>query len=167
MFAPLRPVASSLLRQAAKPVLTRVQAPLGQPLRAFSSSRVALEIKTRYTAEHEWVKFDDATNVGVIGITDHAQHSLGEIVFVELPSEGTEVKQGDQIGAVESVKAASDIYSPVSGTVESVNAKLGDQASILNKSPEAEGWLCKIRLTNPAEFETLLTEEAYKAVCEE
>ncbi|KAJ6610069.1 glycine cleavage H-protein-domain-containing protein [Mycena sp. CBHHK59/15] len=116
----------------------------------------------RYTVEHEAVEYDDATGLGVVCITDHAQSSLGDVVFVELPVLGTEVTQGDQIGAVESVKAASDIYAPISGTIEEVNEALASQPGLLNKSPEDKGWLCKIKLSQPAEMEKLLTEEAYQ-----
>ncbi|KXN89964.1 Glycine cleavage system H protein, mitochondrial [Leucoagaricus sp. SymC.cos] len=115
----------------------------------------------RYTQEHETVIFDDKTGIGTITLTDHAQSTLGDVVFVELPTVGTEVTKGESVGAVESVKAASDIYSPVSGTVMEVNEALGDQPGLLNKSPEVEGWLCKIKLSKPAEVENLLTEEAY------
>ncbi|PWN91817.1 glycine cleavage H-protein [Acaromyces ingoldii] len=121
----------------------------------------------RFTAEHEWVKFDDASNIGTMGITDYAQKSLGDVVYVELPSEGSEVKQGEQIGAVESVKAASDIYSPVTGVIKEVNSKLSDEPGLLNKSPEDNGWLCKIQLSKPAEFEVLLDGEAYKKLSED
>jgi glycine cleavage system H protein len=117
----------------------------------------------RYTAEHESVSFDDTTGIGTISITDHAQSSLGDVVFVELPALGTKVTKGDQIGAVESVKAASDIYAPVSGTVEEVNETLSSEPGLLNKSPEDKGWLCKIRLSDPSEVSSLLTEESYKA----
>jgi glycine cleavage system H protein len=87
-------------------------------------------------------------------------------VFVELPAVETKVAQGDQIGAVESVKAASDIYAPVSGVVKEVNEKLNDQPGLLNKSPEDDGWLCKIQLSNPEEMEALLTAESYQESCE-
>lgn len=135
--------------------------------RSFASSALLQKVATRYTAEHEWVKYDDSASVGTIGITDYAQKSLGDVVYVELPSEGSEVTQGEQIGAVESVKAASDIYSPVTGQITSVNDKLGDQPGLLNKSPEADGWLCQIRLMNPAQFDELLDEEAYKKLTED
>ncbi|CAO1618007.1 unnamed protein product [Parajaminaea phylloscopi] len=135
--------------------------------RLFGSSIPRLEIKTRYTPEHEWVTLDTETNIGTVGITDYAQKSLGDVVYVELPSEGSDVKQGEQIGAVESVKAASDIYSPVAGTVAAVNDRLSDEANLLNKSPEKDGWLCQIRLTNPAEFEALLGKEAYEKLTDE
>lgn len=139
----------SLLRstQRLMPALHRLAAPV-QPVglskvssfaRAFSASPLRMDTTTRYTPEHEWVTLDTKTNIGTIGITNYAQKSLGDVVYVELPSEGSEVKQGEQIGAVESVKAASDIYSPVTGAVTRVNERLGDESSLLNKSAEDEG----------------------------
>ncbi|EAU93041.1 glycine dehydrogenase [Coprinopsis cinerea okayama7 len=133
---------------------------------AFRPAQFRTVVTKRYTTDHEAIAFDDSTGIGTVSITDYAQSSLGDVVFVELPSEGTEVAQGDQIGAVESVKAASDIYAPVSGTVEAINEALSSEPSLLNKSPEDKGWLCKIKLSSPAELEELLTEEAYKAHCE-
>ncbi|PPQ64403.1 hypothetical protein CVT26_002110 [Gymnopilus dilepis] len=121
----------------------------------------------RYTAEHEVVNFDDETGVGIVSITDHAQSVLGDVVFVELPQVGTEVSQGDQLGAVESVKAASDIYAPVSGKVEEINETLAGEPGLLNKSPEDKGWLCKIKLSDPSEMDKLMTFEEYKSTYEE
>jgi len=115
-----------------------------------------------YTEEHEILAFDDETGLGTVSITDHAQSSLGDVVFVELPSVGTNIQKGDQIGAVESVKAASDIYAPVSGEVVEVNERLNTEPSLLNKSPEDEGWLCKIKLSAPEERDALLSAEDYK-----
>ncbi|CAL1695421.1 unnamed protein product [Somion occarium] len=132
----------------------------------WSTGFVRTLVTKRYTQDHEAVIFDDSTGVGVVSITDYAQSSLGDVVFVELPTVGTEVAQGDQIGAVESVKAASDIYAPISGSVEEVNGELNGQPGLLNKSPEGDGWLCKIKLTDPSEIESLLTEEDYKKHCE-
>jgi len=120
----------------------------------------------RYTVEHETVSYDDETGLGTITITEHAQATLGDVVFVELPALKTEVAQGDQIGAVESVKAASDIYEPVSGVIKEVNEQLNNQPGLLNKSPESDGWLCKIQLSDPAEMEGLLTVEAYEDIRE-
>jgi glycine cleavage system H protein len=125
----------------------------------------ALHVK-KYTAEHELVNFDDTTGVGTISITDHAQSVLGDVVFVELPSVGTEVAQGDQLGAVESVKAASDIYAPISGTVKEINETLSSEPGLLNKSAEEKGWLCKIKLSDPAELDKLMTLEEYQATIE-
>ncbi|KIM85287.1 hypothetical protein PILCRDRAFT_817286 [Piloderma croceum F 1598] len=121
-------------------------------------------ITKRFTADHETVSYDDKTGLGTITITEYAQSSLGDVVFVELPALETKVEQGDQIGAVESVKAASDIYAPVSGIVKEVNEKLNDQPGLLNKSPEEDGWLCKIQLSNPAEVEDLMTAKAYRDI---
>ncbi|RSH90814.1 hypothetical protein EHS25_009989 [Saitozyma podzolica] len=147
--------ASSLLRSAlSKPMMPRMQ---------FAAARF---VSTRYSTDHEWVTFDPSTNVGTVGITDYAQKALGDVVFVELPGSGNEVAQGDPIGAVESVKAASDIYAPVSGVVTAINETLSDQPSLLNKAPQGDGWLCKVKLSDPAEFEDLLSAEAYKAHCE-
>ncbi|KAI0375366.1 hypothetical protein BV20DRAFT_1009741 [Pilatotrama ljubarskyi] len=123
-------------------------------------------VTKRYTEDHEAVLFDDQTQIGTVSITDYAQSSLGDVVYVELPQTGTAVEKGDQIGAVESVKAASDIFAPVSGTVEEINESLNDQPSLLNKSPEEKGWLCKIKVSNPSELEELMTEEEYKKHCE-
>ncbi|EJF67019.1 hypothetical protein DICSQDRAFT_76324 [Dichomitus squalens LYAD-421 SS1] len=123
-------------------------------------------ITKKYTEDHEAVVYDDQTQIGTVSITDYAQSSLGDVVYVELPQEGSEISQGDQIGAVESVKAASDIFAPVSGTVQEVNATLNDQPGLLNKSPEEKGWLCKVKLSNPSELEKLMTEEEYKKHCE-
>ncbi|KAF8735487.1 hypothetical protein AX14_001983 [Amanita brunnescens Koide BX004] len=120
-------------------------------------------VTKKYTAEHEAIVFDHATGLGTVSLTEHAQSSLGDVVFVELPAVGTTIKQGDQIGAVESVKAASDIYAPVSGTIEEINEGLSSEPGLLNKSPEDKGWLCKIRLSDHSEIEKLLSEEAYKA----
>jgi len=124
-----------------------------------------LHIK-KYTKEHELVNLDDSTGVGIISITDHAQSVLGDVVFVELPKIGTRVAQGEQIGAVESVKAASDIYAPVSGTIEEINERLSGQPGLLNKSAEDEGWLCKIKISNLSEMDKLMDLEAYKKTYE-
>ncbi|KAJ3568077.1 hypothetical protein NP233_g5953 [Leucocoprinus birnbaumii] len=118
-------------------------------------------ITKRYTEEHETIIFDDETKVGTVTLTDYAQKTLGDVVFVELPTPGSQLAQGDHIGAVESVKAASEIYSPVSGTVKEVNTALAEQPGLLNKSPEQDGWLCKIELSDPSEVEKLLEEEEY------
>ncbi|KAF7799035.1 hypothetical protein EIP86_010265 [Pleurotus ostreatoroseus] len=142
-----------------------VQRPAANVLR--TSPFVRTLITKRYTEDHEAVAFDDSNGVGVVSITDYAQSSLGDVVFVELPSVGTEVKKGDQIGAVESVKAASDIYAPVSGVVEEINEELNGSPSLLNKSPEGDGWLCKIKVSDAKELEKLMTPEAYKTHCDE
>jgi len=151
----------SVLRQASR---SRISLPLGiaVPTGRRSSPLFRTLITKRYTEEHETVSYDDETGLGTITITEHAQLSLGDVVFVELPALETRVAQGDQIGAVESVKAASDIYAPVSGVVKEVNEKLNEQPGLLNKYPEDAGWLCKIQLSDPAEIEGLLSAEAYR-----
>ncbi|CAA7266503.1 unnamed protein product [Cyclocybe aegerita] len=140
-------------------------APTSHVLRAGALQIRSLHIK-KYTSEHEVVNFDDETGVGIVGITDHAQSVLGDVVFVELPAVGTTVQQGDQLGAVESVKAASDIYAPVSGIVEEINETLSNEPGLLNKSAEDKGWLCKIKLSDPSEVDKLMTPEEYKATWE-
>jgi len=135
-------------------------------LRPVSLSLRRTIITKRYTPDHELIAFDDERGVGTVSITDYAQKSLGDVVFVELPEKGTTIEQGESIGAVESVKAASDIFAPVSGEVLAINEKLGGQPSLLNKSPENEGWLFQLKVTNPKELEELLTEDDYKTHCE-
>ncbi|KAF9082688.1 glycine cleavage system H-protein subunit [Mortierella sp. GBA35] len=118
----------------------------------------------KYTAEHEWVEIENG--VATVGITNHAQEALGEIVYVEA-AELKDVEKGDTIGSVESVKAASDIYAPISGTVIEVNAALGDEPGLLNTNPEDSAWLCKIQLSSEDEIKELLSEADYKQFCEE
>lgn len=115
-----------------------------------------------YTKEHEWVKVDGAN--AVMGITDYAQSSLGDIVYVELPKPGTQLTRGNPIGVIESVKAVSDIYAPVSGTVSEVNGTVEDDPAKVNADPFGNGWLVKLTLTNPGETKTLLDAAAYAAI---
>lgn len=113
-----------------------------------------------FTQDHEWIEVtgDGAT----VGITDYAQHQLGDVVFVEVPEAGRTFAKGDDAAVVESVKAASDVYSPVSGTVVEGNAALADDPSLANSDPEGTGWFFKIRLTHPSELEGLMDDAAYK-----
>jgi glycine cleavage system H protein len=113
----------------------------------------------RYTKEHEWVRVED--DLGTVGITDYAQDQLGDLVYLDLPSPGTQVKQLDKLGEIESVKAVSDLYSPVSGEVTEVNQEVNDRPELVNQSPYEEGWLVRLRLANPAEVDGLLTAEQY------
>ena len=115
----------------------------------------------RYAKSHEWVRIsgDNAT----IGITDHAQHELTDVVFVELPTVGRKVKAGEPCAVVESVKTASDIYAPVSGEVTEVNPALADNPALVNSAPYADGWFFKLKLANHSEVSTLLAPEAYGA----
>ena len=120
----------------------------------------------RYLASHEWGRIDDE-GILTVGISDHAQDLLGDIVFVELPDIGKTLEAEEESAIVESVKAASDVYSPLSGEVIEVNEKLLDEPEIINGSPYEEGWFFKIRLDDGSEFENLMTEEEYTNSCEE
>jgi glycine cleavage system H protein len=118
-----------------------------------------------FTEEHEWIEVDGDT--ATVGITDFAQSQLGDIVFVELPEEGREVAKGDDAAVVESVKAASDVYAPVSGEVVEVNSALDGEPKLVNDDAEGEGWFFKLRLSDPAELTGLMTESAYQAFAKE
>jgi glycine cleavage system H protein len=115
----------------------------------------------RYTKEHEWVLVEGDT--AAVGITDHAQRELGDIVYVDLPKVGAKLERGASLGSVESVKAVSDVYAPVSGEVTEVNATLADKPEALNRDPHGAAWLVKVRLSNPAEVEGLLSAADYTA----
>jgi glycine cleavage system H protein len=115
----------------------------------------------KYAKSHEWVRVSGAE--ATVGITDHAQHELTDVVFVELPALGRQVKAGEGCAVVESVKTASDIYSPVSGHVAAVNKAAADDPALLNREPYAGGWLYKLTLSNPAELDALLSPEQYAA----
>ena len=117
----------------------------------------------RYTREHEWVSGDGSGPVRV-GITHYAQDALGDIVFVQLPEEGTAVAAGDSLGEIESTKSVSEIYAPISGTVISKNGSLDDEPELINAEPYAAGWLVEIAPDDPAALEGLLDAEAYKAL---
>ncbi len=113
-----------------------------------------------YTKSHEWVRVNGG--VATVGITDHAQHELTDVVFVELPDVGRIIKAGDACAVVESVKTASDIYSPLSGEVAEVNQAVVDDPALVNSEPYEAGWFFRIKLSNPAELKTLLGPEQYK-----
>ena len=117
-----------------------------------------------YTKEHEWVRVEGDT--GTVGITDFAQGQLGDIVFVEVPEAGRQVDQGGEAAVVESVKAASDVYAPVSGEVIEGNAALADTPDLVNTDPEGEGWFFKLRLGEPSQLEALMDAQAYRAFCD-
>lgn len=118
----------------------------------------------RFTKEHEWIRLDGDT--GVAGITDYAQSQLGDVVFVEVPEEGRKAAKGAQIAVVESVKAASEVYAPVSGEVTEANTALADNPGLVNSSAMGDGWFFKLRLSNKAELGELMDEAAYKAYVE-
>jgi glycine cleavage system H protein len=119
----------------------------------------------RYTKDHEWIKVSGDT--GTIGITDYAQHELGDVVFVEMPAVGTTVSAGKVFGTVESVKAVSEIFSPVSGEVTETNATLSSTPETLNSDPHGTAWLIKIKLANPSEVSGLMDAAAYQAFISE
>ena len=112
-----------------------------------------------FTEDHEWIDVDG--DIGTVGISDYAQSQLGDIVFVETPDEGKELTKGDDVAVVESVKAASDVYSPVSGTVIEGNPALADTPELVNEDPEGDGWFFKLTLSDPSEVESLMDESAY------
>jgi glycine cleavage system H protein len=116
----------------------------------------------RYTQDHEWISAEG--DVGTVGITDFAQESLGDVTFVELPKVGTAIRKGDAFGVVESVKAASDLYLPVAGTVIEVNTALEQSPELLNKEPYDAGWIIKIRLEDPSNVNELLSPVAYRGL---
>ncbi|MFO7262714.1 MAG: glycine cleavage system protein H [Bacillaceae bacterium G1] len=117
----------------------------------------------KYTAEHEWVQIEG--NKARIGITDFAQSELGDIVFIELPQVGDRVTAGEPFGSIESVKAVSDLYSPVSGTVVEVNEELENNLEWVNESPYEKGWMIVVELADPSELDRLLTAEQYEKTC--
>ncbi|KAJ1920920.1 glycine cleavage system H-protein subunit [Mycoemilia scoparia] len=119
----------------------------------------------KFTSSHEWVEVENG--VGTVGLTDYAQNSLGDIVYVELPEVDSEVENNDVIGVVESVKAASDIYSPLTGTITETNAELESKPKLINTKPDSDGWLFKIKIANDAEVNDLLDEAAYKKLIED
>ena len=119
----------------------------------------------RYTKEHEWIGLEG--EIAVVGITDHAQSALGDITYVELPEVGTRLATGDVLGAVESVKAASDIFAPVDGTVIQVNESLADRPEQVNQQPFGEGWLCKLSGVRPAALDALMDARQYADYCAE
>jgi len=122
-------------------------------------------LTTKFSKDHEWVKVEG--DIGTIGITNHAQEQLGDVVYVDLPEVGAKIDQDDTMGAVESVKAASDIYAPLSGEITEVNNALSDDPALVNSSAEADGWMAKMKLSNPSELDSLMDEAAYKEFCAE
>ena len=115
----------------------------------------------RYTQDHEWIKVEGSA--GTIGITDYAQGELGDVVFAELPKVGATMKAGESFGTIESVKAVSEIFTPVSGEITEINSKLVDTPEIINKDPHGSAWLVKIRLSDPKEVSALMDAAAYES----
>jgi glycine cleavage system H protein len=120
----------------------------------------------RYMSSHEWVRVD-ADGTAYVGITDHAQNAMGDLVYVELPEVGDTLAAGDEVGVVESVKAASDIYSPVSGEIIAINEALNDNPEQVNSDPFGDGWLYRIKMSDPGELEDLMSAEEYAEQLEE
>jgi len=125
-------------------------------------SNIPTELK--YVDSHEWIRIEG--DHVVIGVTDHAQEALGDVVFVELPEVGAELEAGDEAGVVESVKAASDIYAPISGEVVEVNELLEDAPETVNEHAYTDGWFFKLRVTEPAELEALMDADGYREFCD-
>ncbi|KAL2936525.1 Glycine cleavage system H protein 2 mitochondrial [Bienertia sinuspersici] len=119
----------------------------------------------KYTDSHEWVKVEG--NSATVGITEHASEHLGDVVYVEVPEEGTDVSQGQAFGAVESVKATSDVNSPVSGKVTQVNSEVVESPGLVNSSPYEKGWIIKVELSNSGEVNSLMDADKYSKFCEE
>lgn len=118
-----------------------------------------------YSKDHEWIRVEGGT--GTLGITDHAQRQLGDVVFVELPNPGDRFSSGEPLGSVESVKAVSEVYMPVSGDIRETNSELADNPELLNDDPYGDGWLVRITVTDPAELGGLLTAAEYEAYIKE
>lgn len=120
----------------------------------------------KYLSSHEWVRVESDGQTVTVGITDHAQDLLGDVVFVELPELDAEISAGDEAGVVESVKAASDIFSPLSGVVVAVNEDLEESPELVNSDPYDDGWFFKLKISDADELSSLLDAEAYSEVCE-
>jgi len=121
-------------------------------------------MSTYYTKDHEWIRVDGDT--ATVGISAHAQEALGDIVFAEAPEAGKSVGKGEEAAVVESVKAASDVYSPVSGEVVEGNPAIADDPSVINRDPEGEGWFFKLKLSDTSELDGLMDEAAYREYCD-
>ena len=120
----------------------------------------------RYSSDHEWIQRSDDGDVVRVGVTDYAQDSLGDVVFVEVPAIGQTVKAADTVTEVESTKSVSDIYAPVSGTIVSANDDLDDQPELLNSDPYGDGWICSIEMSDPSQYDELLDAAGYRALTE-
>ena len=124
--------------------------------------KIPAELK--YTEDHEWIRVEGET--AIVGITDFAQRELGDVVFVEIETEGEELKKGETFGTVEAVKTVSDLFMPVSGEIIEVNEALADEPEFVNKDPYSKGWMIKIKITDASELDDLLTADAYKKMIE-
>ncbi len=142
------------LTRATKTIFAR------QPLCCFATWR-------KFTKEHEWVEFDDSNSIATMGLTNHAQGMLGDIVHVEFPDVGSSVDQGDSLCGIESVKTAADVYAPSECEISEINEKVADDPSMVNSEPEGEGWMVKIKVIDIAALDELLDKDAYEKFCEE
>ncbi|KAL8784680.1 MAG: hypothetical protein Q9195_008941 [Heterodermia aff. obscurata] len=175
------PVRSSVTSIPSAPLLPLCAHPTSQLLRPSKSTHLAAQrprtlatskpsAAKKYTKDHEWIELSSDSKTGTIGISNYASKALGDVVYVELPTIPLTVSQGDTIGAVESVKSASDIISPASGTIIEANNVLEEKPAVINKGPEGEGWLAKIELNEEGggeEYEALMDEEGYAKYVEE
>ncbi len=132
----------------------------------MSAQDFKIEDGLYYTKDHLWVKFEKEDDA-VVGVTDYGQHQLGDVVYVELPQVGTKVEAGEKVASVESVKAAVDVLSPLSGEIISVNEDLKEEPDLVNTDPYGDGWIFEIKLDDPSEIEDLMTAEDYRAYLEE
>merc|ERR1711998_124376 len=159
-----RRMLSALSRRSAAAAFRVSRVGLVQP-QVVSAALFRRDFATTFTSDHEWVS-DPVDGVITTGITDFAQNQLGDVVYVELPEVGDTFDQGDTMGVVESVKAASDVYAPVSGEIVEVNDSLSDDPAVVNTDPEGEAWWVKIKLSAPAELDELMDDDTYQELCE-
>lgn len=150
-------VRSSIPATTSRTVLLPSRTPL--PRHFITRLMTTLPATLHYTKDHEWLRLEG--DVAYIGITDHAQHELGDIVYVDVDTVDKDIAQHDVFGTVEAVKTVSDLFSPISGTVLEVNAKLNDAPETVNSDPYGDGWIIKMKIANPAEIDGLMTAEAY------
>src|SRR5947209_8513036 len=117
----------------------------------------------KFTESHEWIEFSESNGIATVGVSEYAQNELGDIVYVELPEIGKEVQSGKEAAVLESTKAAADVYSPVSGKIVEVNLKLKSEADLINRSPQKDGWIFKLKVSNPKELDSLMDQKKYLA----
>ncbi|KAI5284043.1 glycine cleavage system H-protein subunit [Ascosphaera aggregata] len=165
-LAPLRTLSfAATLRATARPAAFNYPRTSFNAVRSFSRSSIWQA--RRFTEQHEWVDLAEDKKTATIGITSYAADALGDVIYVELPEVGFEVEAGDTIGVVESVKSASDVMSPLSGSVSEVNENLSASPKLINSKPESDAWFAKINVADEKEFDALMDEAKYKALIEE
>ena len=159
-----RLTARAALRAATRPAVAARPAAWARPACAsFSSTRSILD--TKFSETHEYIRVDG--DVAYVGITDFAQNALGDVVYVDLPEEGDDFEAGESFGSVESVKAASEVYLPVDGTITEANTELEDNPGLVNESPDEDGWFVQIKISDPGQLDGLLDKAAYDKLCAE